>query len=231
MSIEAPGLIPLVSYVRQTLGARRYGGVIGDGEHLYGYHLGKDRIFCDVGLGWDDYSVQTRRDRQALTDFACAIDIGNDWPLHSKWLRWLVNQCRQGKYSDIREIIGTLDGVNVVGWDAENKWRTEPDRGDETHLWHTHISFYRDACRRDQSYVLHHFFDPPKKIKPMPSVAASPTGMPRVISKMEHVHSPVPEKNLVGVGPLFKVTAVGLLQLAVWWVIRRRMVVAREDSE
>ena len=53
-------------------------GVVGNTAHVKGYHLGKDRIFDagGPGIGWNDYSVKTARDKAGLTNGASAIDLG-----------------------------------------------------------------------------------------------------------------------------------------------------------
>ncbi|MGY0232748.1 hypothetical protein [Longispora urticae] len=218
-------------YLKQTLGSRRYGGVIGDGEHLYGYHLGKDRIFSFSGQGWSDYSVQTLRDLTGLSDRACAIDIGNDWPDHRDWLMWLISECRKGNFPDIREIIGTLDGERVIGWDAENHWLSEPGRGDLTHLWHTHISFYRDAADRDQTAVLRHYFEPPQAAVKAPVVPA-PTPNPAPVQAWQErpfqgASTRPHDSEWLALYPLSGIAALGVTA----WILLRRMELGREDSQ
>ncbi|MFI7073552.1 hypothetical protein [Micromonospora sediminicola] len=134
-------------------------GIVGDPAHRGGYHCGADRV---VG---NDYSVvESSRDRTGLSSFACALDIGQfevtvggrryDLPHLSAWL---VSQCAQGTADtrDVREVIYSLDGRTVVRWDRLGKRRT----GDDSHRWHTHISYHRDAIKAgaDQSAVFRRY--------------------------------------------------------------------------
>jgi len=129
-------------------------GIVGDSNHLGGYHCGKDRLVPN------DYSAQTKRDKNGLTNAASGIDIGKfsttgadgetyDWRDLSVWM---VAECRKGAADtkDIREIIYTDDGKRVLRWDRENGQDSPPHTGeaDDSHLTHTHISKYRDAEKR-----------------------------------------------------------------------------------
>ena len=128
-------------------------GIVGDPKHRGGYHCGRDRLDAD------DYSVrESSRDRNGLTLDAAALDVGQ-FSIRVKGkahdLRsfnvWLVAQCKAGKpdTKDIREVIYSLDGRTVKRWDRLGKRTT----GDSSHLWHTHISYFRDSVKagRDQT--------------------------------------------------------------------------------
>ena len=138
-------------------------GIVGDAAHSYGYHVGKDRIFSPSGQGSSDYSVKSVRDSAGLSDAASALDIGSFSRLR-ELSKWLVAEGRkaQPETSDIREIIYTADGVNVLRWDRERGYDSMPRTGesDASHLWHTHISWYRDAEKRDHSPLFTRFFHP-----------------------------------------------------------------------
>lgn len=182
--------------------------------------------------------MKIARDKRGLSHFACAIDVGNDWRLHAQWLSWLIGECRKGTFPDIREVIGSFDGKNVVGWDAENHWMTEPDRGDSTHLWHTHISFYRDAALRDQTAVLKWFFEPPplpkpvKSVKPVRPRVVSSTAPPAVKAAERILSAPaLPPGELDVMGAPWWPPFLGLPVLGLWWLLRRRMELDCEDSE
>lgn len=93
------------------------------------------------------------RDRVGLSDFASALDVGSfsyrdalgrTHTLHT-FSVWLVKQCAAGTADtrDVREVIYSPDGKVVRRWDRLGR-RTS---GDSSHLWHTHISFFRDATR------------------------------------------------------------------------------------
>ena len=134
-------------------------GVVGDPAHRGGYHCGDDRVVTN------DYSVvESPRDAVGLSDFACAVDVGQfrvttakgtfDLPHYSKWL---VAQCAAGTADtrDIREVIYSPDGVTVKRWDRLGKRSS----GDSSHHWHTHQSYFRDAIKagRDQTAVVRRY--------------------------------------------------------------------------
>ncbi|MDG4799060.1 hypothetical protein [Micromonospora sp. WMMD980] len=134
-------------------------GIVGDPAHRGGYHCGSDRVISG------DYSVvESSRDRSGLAQWACALDVGAfsvatagrryDLPHFSAWL---VSECAKGTDDtrDIREVIYSLDGRTVVRWDRLGRRRS----GDDSHRWHTHISYHRDAIRagRDQSAVIRRY--------------------------------------------------------------------------
>ncbi|MER7418238.1 hypothetical protein ABT346_15900 [Micromonospora peucetia] len=128
-------------------------GIVGDPAHRGGYHCGSDRVVTR------DYSVvESPRDSAGLTLDAAALDVGffevraggGTHNLRS-FSTWCVAQCVAGTPDtrDIREIIYSPDGRVVRRWDRLRK-RTS---GDNSHLWHTHFSFFRDSIKanRDQT--------------------------------------------------------------------------------
>lgn len=132
-------------------------GVIGDDNHNKSgssYHLGKS------ALRSDSYTItESSRDRNGLSEDASALDIG--WFSISRggkthtlrtFSLWLVEQCKAGTAdtSDIREVIYSPDGKTVRRWDRLGKRST----GDDSHLTHTHISWFRDSTKRDNKAAL-----------------------------------------------------------------------------
>jgi hypothetical protein len=132
-------------------------GIIGDDSHAQtgtSYHLGKDALRSDA------YSItESPRDRDGLTNAASALDIGV-FTSGAHNLRtfssWLVAQCVAGTpdTQDIREVIYSLDGVSVHRWDRL-KVRTS---GPTSHLYHTHISYFRDSEDRDKTALFRRYF-------------------------------------------------------------------------
>ncbi|MEU1689512.1 hypothetical protein [Micromonospora sp. NPDC005707] len=128
-------------------------GIVGDPNHRGGYHCGSDRVVPR------DYSVvESTRDSSGLTLHASALDVGafsvtSGGATHNlrTFSTWLVSQCAAGATDarDIREIIYSPDGRTVKRWDRLGK-RTS---GDDSHLFHTHVSFFRDSTKanRDQT--------------------------------------------------------------------------------
>jgi hypothetical protein len=139
-------------------------GIVGDAPHVLGgtsYHLGLHQLLPSA------YSRQLARDKAGLTDAASAIDLGRlDGSLGNlqKFSVWLVAAVRanQTKYRDVREVIYSPDGVKVLRWDNELKaLRIGGDgtgQGDNSHRWHTHISFYRDSEFRDKRDLFAPYF-------------------------------------------------------------------------
>lgn len=138
-------------------------GIVGDTRHTRGYHLGKDRIYdgSGPGIGAMDYSVKTSRDIAGLTNAASAMDIGNFAKLRAM-SKWLVLQCQQNAPGtrDIREIIYTPDGSTVLRYDRQRGYNSTPRPGeaDNSHLTHTHISWYRDSEERDKVALFARYF-------------------------------------------------------------------------
>lgn len=128
-------------------------GIVGDSAHRGGYHCGSDRVVTN------DYSVvESPRDRNGLTLDAAALDVGpfqvsSGGRTHDlrSFSVWCVGQCAANvpDTRDIREIIYSPDGRVVRRWDRLGRRST----GDDSHLWHTHFSFFRDAIKagRDQT--------------------------------------------------------------------------------
>jgi hypothetical protein len=141
-------------------------GIVGNKAHTRGYHLGRDRIYDGSGgpgTGDADYSVKTARDKAGLTDAASAMDIGNFKRLR-EMSKWLVAEAQRNAPGtrDLREIIYTPDGRVVLRWDRERGYASKPQPGeaDDSHLTHTHISWYRDAQSRDKTDLFRRFFQP-----------------------------------------------------------------------
>ncbi|MFI5911132.1 peptidoglycan-binding protein [Dactylosporangium sp. NPDC051541] len=155
MSVNAPGLTQLRQFADEKIGKEHFLGIVGDAAHRSGYHLGPDRIVDD-----DDYSMQQPRDIAGAHRFptaACAYDMGMSWSSSRAWLAWLVNQCRNGAFPQVREIIGSLDGVHKQKFSGLKGYPAERYDGDN-HVDHTHISVFRDTADTDHSPLLRGFF-------------------------------------------------------------------------
>ncbi|MEV6344117.1 hypothetical protein [Actinoplanes sp. NPDC051851] len=135
-------------------------GIVGDTSHAAtgtSYHLGEDDL-ADTA-----YSIiESSRDKNGLTDAASALDVG--WfsvkaggKTHTlrTFSAWLVAECEAGAADtrDIREVIYTLDGKTVKRWDRLGR-RTS---GDSSHLYHTHISYFRDSEKRDKTALFRRY--------------------------------------------------------------------------
>ncbi len=123
-------------------------GVVGDDDHPDGYHVGNNALAA-VGKLTSDYSKRESALDRPGTNAASALDVGNFVhvrpdgtvvTLRSLSLD-LVAACKAGdpRAADVREVIYTPDGVTVRRWDRLGIRTT----GDRSHLYHTHISFFR----------------------------------------------------------------------------------------
>jgi hypothetical protein len=135
-------------------------GIVGDPAHVAtgGYHEGRVDLAAHGRLGYDYSVVESARDARP-TDAASALDFaGTSWWRHLTL--WLVDQCKAGTpgTDDIREIIYTPDGQTVRRWDRLGI-RTS---GDDSHLWHTHLSFFRDSEGHRGTFLalLRSYFEP-----------------------------------------------------------------------
>ncbi len=126
-------------------------GIVGDPAHMAGggAHLGNDDLASIGKLNSDYTKRESPRDRPG-TNAASAIDVGA-WagrrgPAQVTFLEFnarLVAACRNGdpRAADVREVIYTPDGRVVQRWDRLGKRST----GDSSHLYHTHVTRFRDA--------------------------------------------------------------------------------------
>lgn len=153
-------------------------GIVGDTGHIdkgTSYHLGRSQLARGA------YSAVTARDRAGLSEAASAIDLGKlDGSLADlrTFSRWLVSQARRNAPGtrDMREIIYSPYGRSVFRWDRQRGYASvaHPGEADLTHLTHTHVSFYRDAEKRDHTTAFRPYFEE----EPMRSFALidGPTG-------------------------------------------------------
>ncbi|TDC33630.1 hypothetical protein E1211_18855 [Micromonospora sp. 15K316] len=145
-------------------------GIVGDPAHRGGYHCGSDRVVNN------DYSVvESPRDRNGLTLDAAALDVGqfrvtSEGRTHDlrSFSTWCVGQCTAGAADtrDLREIIYSPDGRVVRRWDRLGRRSS----GDDSHLWHTHFSFFRDSIKagRDQTPLFRRYLTSIGLIAPAP---------------------------------------------------------------
>lgn len=160
-------------------------GIVGDTSHQAigtSYHLGKDQLVATA------YSIKTARDKAGLTNGASAMDFGRlngSLGQLRTFSKWLVDQARHNAPGtfDIREIIYTPDGTTVLRWDRERGYASAPRPGeaDNSHLTHTHVSWYRDAELRDHTTAIRPYFTQETPMTALivfakPQVAAVPTG-------------------------------------------------------
>ncbi len=107
-------------------------GCCGDENHNSGFHVPASLLPAT------DYSL-VHSGKPANSDYACAGDFAMNTTWARRWLAWLVDQCRAGKMRGVIEIIGSLDGVNVLYWAAWHDWKAKASTGSGHKTW-AHIS-------------------------------------------------------------------------------------------
>lgn len=157
-------------------------GVVGDTAHQQtgtSYHLGQSQLKPGA------YSATGPRDREPyLTEAASAIDIGKvggGYPGLRALSSWLASQCQRRAIDtlDIREVIYSPDGVKVFRWDEPTQTvypgGTGTGQGDDSHLTHTHVSYFRDSETRDKLAVFRRYFEGDEVIKAIKGEDWTPT--------------------------------------------------------
>lgn len=139
-------------------------GIVGDTAHAatgVSYHLGKSQLSAGA------YSIAFPRDKAGLTEAASAVDLGKfggSFTGLRSFSTWLVDRCKAGDpgTDDIREIIFSPNGLIVQRWDNYAKklyaGGTGTGQGDDSHKYHTHISFPRDSEFRDKIALFGRYF-------------------------------------------------------------------------
>jgi hypothetical protein len=155
VTFAPPSLVTLGKYL-VSQGAVNL-GVVGDTAHQQkgvSYHLGADQLLAGA------YSAKLPRDVAGLTNAASAIDIGKVAGALAglqDLSNWLVTECSNRAIDtlDIREVIYSPNGSKVERWDATTNTvypgGTGTGQGDDSHLWHTHVSYFRDSEARDKT--------------------------------------------------------------------------------
>jgi hypothetical protein len=185
-------------------------GIVGDAAHASrsSYHNGFDvasRLAGSTNLATvakTDYSYRLPRDK-VTSNAAAAMDLGKLGGSLGKlqaFSRWFVAQAHANptKYRDVREVIYSPDGKVVKRWSGpDNKIYDVPLDNDvaRSHLWHTHISWYRDSEKRDKRPLFATYFAPAPAPTPIVTEAAMPTissyipGQVATIKKTSNIRS------------------------------------------
>lgn len=153
-TLAPPNLYKMYDLIRPHLSSLRIGGIVGDTAHVQGggYHISREDLLAHNQGG--DYSIQAPADRRGRSYYAAAIDISLG-PKQMVTVSKRLKAAMEGdNYDDriepLREFIGTVDNKNVCGY---NRYQTGRRTGwyssgysDSSHLWHVHLSFFRDYC-------------------------------------------------------------------------------------
>lgn len=143
MSARAPNsILRLWGDIHAAIPRAQLGGIVGDVAHSFGYHLSRN----DLGSG--DYSVQLGRDQRGASDCASALDVTLPPDLMLTCTSRLLTAAKAGdsRLHGLREFCGTTNGSNTHPYDLSNGQDGPLDSWDSSHLWHIHLSFYRDVA-------------------------------------------------------------------------------------
>jgi hypothetical protein len=158
-TVAPPELNRLYQLIDPYLSSEARGGIVN--PRSPGYHTSPEDLRAQGRT--NDYSIQCPADRRGRPADATGVDITfrtlAELVLVHKRLRVACTPNAVGAYDPriecLRECIGTLDGRvvsgynrvatgtgtrSVVGWDAAGF-------GDDSHLWHEHLSILRDRAR------------------------------------------------------------------------------------
>lgn len=115
-------------------------GIVGDVHHSFGYHLSRKE------LPGDDYSVVLPKDRLGDSGAASALDISLPSGLMITCTNRLLIAAKKhdSRLAALREFCGTTDGWRTHPYDLSRGQDGPLDSWDSSHLWHIHLSFYRE---------------------------------------------------------------------------------------
>lgn len=138
-------------------------GMLPDQSHLQGggYHCGRRDLIsigkfhtpelAHIGSATEDYSARQLRDRNALSDYACAVDEPDGWDNggNAAWIKannMILAQMQAGDpaLAALRAMNFTPDGKVRRRYDTNSRGAGVIASTD-TVLWHTHWEFWRDT--------------------------------------------------------------------------------------
>lgn len=150
-------------HIGPYLTSDRKGGIANAGSP--GYHTSREDLLKQGRSG--DYSIQAPADKRGNAKNAAGIDI----TLSDAEMKTVSNRLREactpvdGEYDPriecVREFIGTTDGRNVQGYNryasgsgsrGTTGWKAS-GFSDKSHLWHVHISLFRDRVENDNEML------------------------------------------------------------------------------
>lgn len=147
MTVAPPTLTDLQARLTKELHTVNL-GIVGDASHVRtgGYHIGAKSLRA-AGMS-NDYSLQFALDRQATSDYACAIDIGGTptllMTLGSRIVHALKSQDPR-VYGKVRGVNAPFDGVTIDRrYDLEDpNTKLDDNIQDSSDRGHIHLEVYR----------------------------------------------------------------------------------------
>jgi hypothetical protein len=148
-------LYAVYTQIKPYLKSREVSGVVGNAAHVRkgSYHVSRD-LMREKGHG-SHYSMRLDEDLEGGDGrYASAIDIKLNPSEMKTATNRLIEACRSNdpRMFPIREIIGTVDGRNVCGYNRKRTGTSgsrskvglhKSGYSDASHLWHIHISVLR----------------------------------------------------------------------------------------
>jgi hypothetical protein len=127
-------------------------GIVGNTAHHSGYHRSRNVLLSSGHTS--DYSIQAAADKRGPGDACSGLDVS--WPFEYMRLVTgrMVEACADSdpRVYALREIIGTIDGKNVCGYNRVASGSGTRSKvgfvasgfADSSHLWHNHFSILRE---------------------------------------------------------------------------------------
>lgn len=150
---EPRAIRAVADQILERIEGSQFSGIIGgpDQGHQWGYHRSRNRL---IQIGHQDSSMAHERDQGGDGDAVSALDIkmplGQMIAVTSRLKE--AADAEDGRLTDVvSQFAGTLDGGAVYAWDVGSHRRQTG--WDNTHLWHVHISFWRDTCTEEAALL------------------------------------------------------------------------------
>lgn len=149
MAVAPPNLTYLWSLLQGKVSGIRLSGIVGDAAHNYGFHRARNEVSSS------DYSRQGPWNDGGPSNYASAIDLSMPPASMKAVTNRLIrsaNDPDDPAMEVVREFFGTTNGTSVNG-----RAHTSPTGGwsfassDKSHLWHVHISFFRDFMANSEA--------------------------------------------------------------------------------
>lgn len=150
MSAVAPSAIyALWNAIKAKQPRAQLGGIVGDTAHSFGYHLARR------DLPASDYSVSLPADKLGSSANASALDVSLPADLMKRYTANLLAAAKAGDHRlrALREFCGTLNGTDTYPYDLSSHSGEGINSWDDSHLWHIHLSFYREFADNEAALL------------------------------------------------------------------------------
>lgn len=145
------GLTALFAMIDAAIPIAVNSGIVGNDAHHSGYHRSRNRLIATGET--DDYSIKHPDDKVGPGDACCGLDVSSPLSTEKLITQRMVDACKANdpRLYALREIIGTVDGANVCGYNRVASGSGSRSHvgyvasgfADRSHLWHNHFSILR----------------------------------------------------------------------------------------